>query len=986
LSDQGHQSSALTKIDSSEAVKKNHIPFIVALIGMIGVALTGAISFKVYSKDLEIRTEFISNQLSGLAASVENQFYADLTALRALQAYARALDAEPDEAFLKIGEALKEPLVGSMAYGWAPKVIGDLNSEFEQVNSIRTGNNQSVLQLDTEGNVSSASPSSEYLPILLLTSDENRVSLKGVDLRQIADAVRSVQYAIDADEISFSAPLLLKLDRSESRTVIGFAPVYQENSDVNTVEQRRKNVKGIVFGLFDPTRIVVQSVADGLLSSLLQRSGNGLLVDWAEDRAQSMPIYQSPNFQMPMIATDDAILARQIVEIRTLLLGTQQLRFTLVSALPWGGFTLATAVVLIVGFSLTTVLAAYTSTLVNRARKVNALVDARTLELAQSESRIRDMADVAADWFWSTDAAHRFNYFSDRLLEVTGFDPANYLGVSRRDLAASADTTDVEMLQNHFKTLDNQEPFEDFRYTLRRGDGERVYLSISGKPTYAEDGTFLGYNGSGRNVTEEEKTKQVLQKNEEQLRRYIEELEVSQQYLEKNTSEMTRLAEQYAVEKERAEASEKSKSEFLASMSHEIRTPMTGVMGFADMLLDGDLDDQDREKVLKIKGATQSLLTIINDILDLSKLEAGRLEVEKIDYSFPDAIEDAVELVRERARAKGLAIEMDLSPQIPVGLKGDPTRLRQVLINLIGNAVKFTHEGSIKISANFVAEEDSEAIKIAVQDTGIGLSASAREHLFQDFHQADASISRRYEGTGLGLAISRRLTELMGGRIGVDSHEGMGSTFWFILPFEKATSDVRRAASALAPTEFETKRALKVLVAEDNKLNQRIIEATMQKFGHRVTIVENGARVLEAISQDTFDLILMDIRMPEMSGPDATRAIRAQSGPIAEIPIIALTADAMEEHVRGYLEVGMNACATKPIDRAKLLLTINDVLGEEIHHPIKGETVSAGSKRKRRSDDAAHASETTIDPGLTAFLQDLKNVAEKIDDIQKENS
>jgi len=303
------------------------------------------------------------------------------------------------------------------------------------------------------------------------------------------------------------------------------------------------------------------------------------------------------------------------------------------------------------------------------------------------------MAEISTDWFWETDQDLKFSWFSERFHDVVGLRPDSYLGKTRLE-ALGFDLEDLpkeqkELWNAHLECLERRQKFTNFRYSAERENGGEVWVAINGKPIYDEDGAFCGYHGSGRVVTAEEKTKRELQVKEQEMQSYIEELEVSRQYLERNTAEIAQLAEEYSVSKERAEASEKSKSEFLASMSHEIRTPMTGVMGFADLLLDADLKPEDREKVLKIKFATQSLLTIINDILDLSKLEAGRLEIENLDFNIQQAVDEAVDLVRERAREKKLEIILKHGEDVPEGLNADPTRCRQVLINLIGNAVKF---------------------------------------------------------------------------------------------------------------------------------------------------------------------------------------------------------------------------------------------------------------------------------------------------------
>lgn len=387
-----------------------------------------------------------------------------------------------------------------------------------------------------------------------------------------------------------------------------------------------------------------------------------------------------------------------------------------------------------------------------------------------------------------------------------------------------------------------------------------------------------------------------------------------------------------------ADAASKSKSEFLAAMSHEIRTPMTGVMGFADMLLEDDLPEESREKVYKIQDSTQSLLTIINDILDVSKMEAGKLEIECIDFNLPSLLDDLIELFSSKvSTANDLAvpIHVSIADDVPESIKADPTRLRQILVNLIGNAVKFTRKGQIDIEITLDHTQSLPTVNVSVRDTGIGIAPDTLNMLFKDFTQGDASISRHFQGTGLGLAICKRLLALMQGDIFVESQIDAGSRFWFTLPFQPADAEVEKtkAISRIA-TKFSVSRPLHVLVAEDTDLNQRIIEATLASFGHTCAFADNGAEAIDTLENTDFDMILMDIRMPKMSGPDATRAIRMMDSSKATIPIVALTADAMAEHVVEYLDAGMNGCVTKPIDRTELAHAINTAMGEEINTPI----------------------------------------------------
>jgi len=398
--------------------------------------------------------------------------------------------------------------------------------------------------------------------------------------------------------------------------------------------------------------------------------------------------------------------------------------------------------------------------------------------------------------------------------------------------------------------------------------------------------------------------------------------------------------------KREAEHANKAKSDFLATMSHEIRTPMTAVLGVADLMLESEISPQTRQQVERIRTATLSLMQIINDILDISKIDAEKLDLEYVDFHAPSLITEVVDLFREQQKGnhrENLGITATIDPSFPIGVHSDPVRIRQILVNLFGNALKFTEKGAVTLRADLGHTDNGDVLKFSIQDTGIGIRPENIETLFNDFTQADSSITRRYQGSGLGLAISRRLVEKMGGEIGVESEFGEGTTFWFTIPYTPAETDVSELFSTdhpLAVTKVRAKQQLNILLAEDNRLNQLIIPALIQSMGHRVTVAENGIRALEELRQTDFDVILMDIRMPEMSGLDATRAIRQLDTPKANIPIIALTADAMKDNRTKCLEAGMNEMATKPIDRNSLATTINNVLGKEIHELVEPEETS----------------------------------------------
>jgi two-component system, sensor histidine kinase and response regulator len=528
--------------------------------------------------------------------------------------------------------------------------------------------------------------------------------------------------------------------------------------------------------------------------------------------------------------------------------------------------------------------------------------------LRESETTVRALLAAMVDGMFVAQD-RRFVFANPALTRLLGYTEAEFVGLPFSAVVGPrALPLWTERFDQHI--AGGADPDRAFELQMLRKDGRPLWVELrASRFHYRERPAILGLVSD---ISERNRIAKELDQHRHRL----------QELVDQRTQQLTEANAELLVSRDRAEAANRAKSAFLANMSHEIRTPLNAIIGLTHLMRRDAPHGPAAERLRKVAEAASHLLQVINDILDLSKIEAGRLDLEVIDFSLQALLAGVRTLVSERAQAKGLALRVDAPPDLPDALRGDPTRLSQALLNLLSNAIKFTERGSVELRVQRLAEDEQTlTLRFTVKDTGIGIRPEQKQALFDAFAQGDTSMTRRFGGTGLGLAITQRLAQAMHGDVGVDSQPGAGSEFWFSARLERGRSaPAADEAASPAYAEAALRRhaaGARVLLVEDNPVNQDVAQELLQAAGLQVELAANGVEAVQLAQQRPHDLILMDVQMPEMDGLEATRRIRALLG-AARTPIIAMTANAFGDEREACLKAGMDDHVAKPVDPAEL--------------------------------------------------------------------
>jgi len=518
--------------------------------------------------------------------------------------------------------------------------------------------------------------------------------------------------------------------------------------------------------------------------------------------------------------------------------------------------------------------------------------------------KFRDILLITNDWIWEIDTEGKFTFTSGQIRQILGYEPEEIIGKYVFDLFLPEEK---ERLQEEIlKLIKLEKPIiERINWNLTK-DGKKVCLVTTGIPIYDENNSLTGYRGVDKDITRQKQS-------EEQL---LEEIE-----RRKKIEKMLKAASS------KAENSSSAKSDFLAKIGHEIRTPMNGIIGTSVLLKESGLNHEQNELLEIVETSANNILSIIDDILDISRIESGKVKPDKKHFNLIELLNEIERQHSEIVKEKNLDFSIEIKPGVPKFLVGDSARIKQIITNLLHNAFKFTKNGSVITNVEkYRADEETIELLFKIKDTGIGVSERDKDYLFKELTNPLSPISKTFGGSGLGLLISKKIVEMLGGKIGFESREGMGSVFWFTVVLNPGENPDPKPLEKPEDESVDTGNQMRILVAEDNIINQKVVMATLRQQGHMVEIAVNGKMAVEMYKKNEYDVILMDIQMPVMDGFTATREIRKieKESKGKKIKIIAITANASKEDRARCLETGMNGYIAKPFKAENLDEELNN--------------------------------------------------------------
>jgi PAS domain S-box-containing protein len=897
-----------------------------ALVAVVGLALTVFAAYVAQERDVYARNQAFT-QLAASRTETVAQRLCELrdTGLESLACFYSHSSTVSTEEFASFTEYLMNN-TAVQAWEWVPGVPAAQKSQFEEGVRAEGVKGFEIWQKDAQGKRSPATGRDVYYPVFRVAPLAGNERAIGYDLGSEPLRRAAIEEAKHTGLPAATSPIALVQETGNQKGMLICRPVF--------VRDDHSRLCGFALAVLRMGNLLKGEVGDNSMLmelSLLRRdvAPEQLVASWTADRPDAAFSAMRPVFAFGKVFAVTAYGGPEFMRLHPL----------------WAGKLAA-----LLGLVLTVALSIVVNIILRRREELERLVVQRTIDLRMSEQSYRNQ-------FANNSAVMLLINPADGQIIDANTAAVSFYGYTRLQLLAM-NITDINTMPAsevlHAMASVPQEEGKRFQFQHRLADGSVRDVEVSASSIKFGGRSVL--HTINQDITDRKKAEQSLRE--------------SNRYLELATARAKELAAQ-------AEMANVAKSEFLANMSHEIRTPMNGVIGMTGLLLDTELSEEQRRYAGIVRSSGESLLTLINDILDFSKIEAKKLELETLDFDIRDMLEDFSGMMAIGAQQKGLEFVCATDPNVPSYLQGDAGRIRQILTNLTGNAIKFTEKGEVAVLASVVSKTDSQVmLRFSVRDTGIGIASDKLESVFESFSQEDTSTSRKYGGTGLGLAISKRLAELMGGEIGVSSEKGKGSEFWFTVSLaQQPERDRTRTTSASI-------KGVRMLVVDDNATNREILTARLTLWGAVVAECPDGASALQAMAHATeasepFGVVIADMRMPEMDGVMLGRAIRSDPR-FNNVKLILMTSLGQQGRKAKFIEAGFAACLTKPVRPLELYNHLTRVLAPDatIWQPVSGDRqlpIRSGSARILLAEDNAVNQQVAI--GL------LKKMGQKADAV-----